>query len=237
MCVHTRARAARLSLRARVRYLEKKLSPPHKRKRSIAVTFKLPELPYPYDALGPYMSKETLEFHHDKHHQAYVDNGNKVAGPGTKYDGKSIEDICRGAFAAKDAPVINNIGQHYNHIHFWQWMKKGGGGKKLPGKLQAMVDKDLGGFDKMRGDFVQAGVTQFGSGWAWLAVKNGKLEVTKTPNGENPLMHGASPILGVDVWEHSYYIDYRNARPKYLEAFFDHLINWEHVEAMLEKAK
>ena len=201
------------------------------------MTFKLPELPYAYDALGPYMSKETLEFHHDKHHQAYVDNGNKVAGPGTKYDGKSIEDICREAFAAKDAPVINNIGQHYNHIHFWQWMRKGGGGKKLPGKLQTMVDKDLGGFDKMRGDFVQAGVSQFGSGWAWLAIKGGKLEVTKTPNGENPLMHGASPILGVDVWEHSYYIDYRNARPKYLEAFFDHLINWEHVEAMLEKAK
>jgi Fe-Mn family superoxide dismutase len=186
------------------------------------VTFKLPELPYAYDALGPYMSKETLEFHHDKHHQAYVDNGNKVAGPGSKYDGKSIEDICREA---------------YNHIHFWQWMKKGGGGKKLPGKLQTMVDKDLGGFDKMRGDFVQAGVSQFGSGWAWLAVKGGKLEVSKTPNGENPLMHGASPILGVDVWEHSYYIDYRNARPKYLEAFFDHLVNWEHVEAMLEKAK
>ena len=116
------------------------------------MTFKLPELPYAYDALSPYMSKETLEFHHDKHHQAYVDNGNKVAGPGTKYDGKSIEDICREAFAAKDAPVINNIGQHYNHIHFWQWMKKGGGGKKLPGKLQTMVDKDLGGFDKMRSD-------------------------------------------------------------------------------------
>ena len=114
-------------------------------------------------------------------------------------------------------------------------MKKGGGGKKLPAKLQAMVDKDLGGYDKMRADFVQAGVTQFGSGWAWLAVKNGKLEVQKTPNGENPLMHGASPILGVDVWEHSYYIDYRNARPKYLEAWFDNLVNWEYVEAMLGK--
>ena len=98
------------------------------------MTFKLPELPYAYDALAPHMSAETLQFHHDKHHQAYVDNGNKLAGPGTKYDGKSIEDICKEAFAAKDAPVINNIGQHYNHIHFWQWMKKGGGGKKLPGQ-------------------------------------------------------------------------------------------------------
>jgi Fe-Mn family superoxide dismutase len=120
--------------------------------------------------------------------KAYVDNGNKFAGPGTKYEGKPIEDICKTAFAAKDAPVVNNIGQHYNHLHFWQWMKKGGGGKKLPAKLQAMVDKDLGGYDKMRTDFVQAGVTQFGSGWAWLAVKGGKLEVSKTPNGENPLM-------------------------------------------------
>jgi Fe-Mn family superoxide dismutase len=201
------------------------------------VTFKLPELPYAYDALAPYMSAETLQFHHDKHHQAYVDNGNKVAGPGTKYEGKSIEDICTAAFTAKDAPVINNIGQHYNHIHFWQWMKKGGGGKKLPGKLQTMVDKDCGGFDKLRADFVNAGVTQFGSGWAWLAVKGGKLEVMKTANGENPLMHGAQPVLGVDVWEHSYYIDYRNARPKYLETWFDHLVNWEHVEAMLGKAK
>ena len=116
-------------------------------------------------------------------------------------------------------------------------MKKGGGGKKLPGRLQAMVDKDLGGFDKMRTDFVQAGVTQFGSGWAWLAVKDGKLQVLKTPNGENPLMSGATPILGVDVWEHSYYIDYRNARPKYLEAWFDNLVNWDYVEAMLGKAK
>jgi len=210
---------------------------PEQAQRRTPVTFELPKLPYAYDALAPHMSAETLQFHHDKHHQAYVDNGNKVAGPGTKYAGKSIEDICKEAFAAKDAPVINNIGQHYNHIHFWQWMKKGGGGKKLPAKLQTMVDKDLGGFDKMRADFVNAGVTQFGSGWAWLAVKGGKLEVTKTANGENPLMHGATPILGVDVWEHSYYIDYRNARPKYLEAWFDNLVNWEHVEAMLGKAK
>jgi superoxide dismutase, Fe-Mn family len=196
------------------------------------MTFKLPDLPYAYDALAPYMSKETLEFHHDKHHLAYVDNGNKFAGPGTKYEGKSIEDICKEAFAAKDAPVINNIGQHYNHIHFWKWMKKGGGGKKLPAKLQKLVD-EIGGYDKVRSDFIAAGVGQFGSGWAWLAVKGGKLEVQKTPNGENPLMHGAKPILGVDVWEHSYYIDYRNARPKYLEAWFDNLVNWEYVEEML----
>jgi superoxide dismutase, Fe-Mn family len=200
------------------------------------MAFKLPELPYAYDALAPYMSVETLQFHHDKHHLAYVDNGNKLAGAGTKYEGKSVEDICKMAFDAKDMPVVNNIGQHYNHEHFWKWMKKGGGGKKLPAKLQAMVDT-YGGYDKLRGDFVQAGVTQFGSGWAWLNVKGGKLEVSKTPNGENPLMHGAQPILGADVWEHSYYIDYRNARQKYLEAFFDNLVNWDHVEVMMGHAK
>ena len=115
-------------------------------------------------------------------------------------------------------------------------MKKGGGGTKLPGSLAKAVDSDLGGYDKFRADFINAGTTQFGSGWAWLAVKGGKLEVMKTANGENPLMHGAQPILGCDVWEHSYYIDYRNARPKYLEAFVDNLINWDHVAEMYEKA-
>lgn len=199
------------------------------------MSFELPALPYAYDALGPYMSAETLEFHHDKHHQAYVNKGNELAGPGTKYDGKSLEDICKAAFAAGDAPVINNIGQHYNHTHFWNWMKKDGGGSRLPARLQALVD-DIGGYDKVRQDFIDAGIGQFGSGWAWLAVKDGKLAVMKTANGENPLMHGATPILGCDVWEHSYYIDYRNARPKYLEAWWDNLVNWDYVEEMLSKA-
>ena len=199
------------------------------------MTLKLPALPYDYDALAPYMSAETLQFHHDKHHQAYVDNGNKLLA-GSKYEGKSLEEICKEAFADKNAGVINNVGQHYNHLHFWQWMKKGGGGKKLPGALEKAVESDLGGYDKFRSDFINAGTTQFGSGWAWLAVKNGKLEIMKTPNGENPLVHGATPVLGVDVWEHSYYIDYRNARPKYLEAFVDNLINWDYVLELYEKA-
>jgi len=197
------------------------------------MTFKLPELPYAYDYLAPFMSAETLQFHHDKHHQAYVDQANNLAGPNSKYAGKSVEQICAEAFAGKDQPVINNVGQHFNHVHFWQWMKKGGGGNKVPGALEKLA-ADYGGFDKMRADFIEAGKTQFGSGWAWLAVKDGKLAVMKTPNGENPLMHGASPILGCDVWEHSYYIDYRNARPKYLEAWFDNLVNWDHVAEMLE---
>ena len=196
------------------------------------MAFTLAPLPYAYEALAPHMSKETLQFHHDKHHQAYVDNGNKMAGEGTKYAGKSIEEICVDAFMAKDHPVINNIGQHFNHNHFWQWMKPNGGGKKLPAKLEKLVTA-YGGFDKLRTDFVQAGVTQFGSGWCWLALKGDKLEILKTPNGENPLMHGAKPILGCDVWEHSYYIDYRNARQKYIETWFDNLVNWEHVEKLM----
>ena len=195
----------------------------------------LPELPYPYDALGPYMSKETLEFHHDKHHQAYVTNGNKLM------EGKGLEvlelpDLVKEVFG-KEPGLFNNIGQHYNHVHFWNWMKPNGGGNKLPGALQKAVDSDLGGYDKFKADFVAAGTTQFGSGWAWLSVKDGKLAISKTPNGENPLVHGAAPILGVDVWEHSYYIDYRNARPKYLEAFVDSLINWDYVLEMYEAAK
>ena len=199
------------------------------------MTFKLPDLPYAYDALQPYMSAETLQFHHDKHHQAYVDNGNKLI-IGSGLEGKSIEEICVAAFNGKNAGLVNNIGQHYNHIHFWKWMKKGGGGKALPAKLQKAIDSDLGGYDKFRADFIQAGVTQFGSGWCWLTLKDGKLAITKTPNGENPLVHGGVPLLGCDVWEHSYYIDYRNARPKYLEAFVDSLVNWDYVLELYEAA-
>ena len=195
------------------------------------MALELPALPFAYDALAPFMSKETLEFHHDKHHQAYVTNGNNLL-KDSPLATKSLEEICKVAAHEKSAGLVNNVGQHYNHVHFWQWMKKGGGGKKLPGKLEAKITSDLGGFDKFRTDFVQAGMTQFGSGWCWLVVKDGKLGITKTPNGENPLMHHAHPILGCDVWEHSYYIDYRNARQKYLEAFVDNLINWEHVEAL-----
>ena len=191
------------------------------------MAFELPELPYDYEALQPYMSKETLEYHHDKHHKAYVDNGNKLAAE-AGMEGKSVEEVVKASFG-KNAGL-------FNHIHFWKWMKKGGGGNKLPGALQKAVDSDLGGYDKFKADFVNAGTTQFGSGWAWLSVKNGKLEISKTPNGENPLVHGGTPILGVDVWEHSYYIDYRNARPKYREAFVDHLINWDYVLERYEAA-
>ena len=198
------------------------------------MAFELPPLPYDYDALSPFMSRETLEYHHDKHHKAYVDNGNKLAEEAGLAN-LSLEEIVKKSYGTNQG-LFNNAGQHYNHLHFWNWMKTNGGDNKLPGKLQAAIDSDLGGFDKFRADFIQAGTTQFGSGWAWLAVKNGKLEVSKTANGESPLVYGGKPILGVDVWEHSYYIDYRNARPKYLEAWFDNLVNWEHVEKMFEEA-
>ncbi|HVI28135.1 superoxide dismutase [Hansschlegelia sp.] len=198
------------------------------------MAFELPDLPYAYDALQPYMSKETLEFHHDKHHNAYVETGNKLLA-GSGLEGKPLEEVVTGSYG-KNQALFNNAGQHFNHIHFWKWMKPNGGGA-VPGSLEAKIKEDLGGVDKFKEDFIEAGKGQFGSGWAWLALKNGKLEVMKTPNGENPLVHGATPLLGVDVWEHSYYIDYRNRRPDYLKAFIENLVNWEYVEELYSKAR
>ena len=194
------------------------------------MAFSLPDLPYAYDALSPYMSAETLEYHHDKHHQAYVTKGNELAAA-AGMENESVEQVVKQSHGS-NAGLFNNAAQHYNHIHFWHWMKPGGGGTKMPETLQTAFDKDLGGYAKFREDFMAAGAGQFGSGWAWVALRGDTLEIMKTPNGENPLVHGAVPILGCDVWEHSYYIDYRNARPKYLEAFVDNLINWEYVEEM-----
>ena len=198
------------------------------------MSFSLPDLPYAHDALAPHMSKETLEFHHDKHHLAYVNTGNTLL-KGTEWEGKSLEEIVKGSFG-KNAPLFNNAGQHYNHSHFWKWMRPKGGGA-LPGALEKKIKEDLGSVEKMKEDFVAAGVGQFGSGWAWLAVKDGKIIVSKTPNGESPLVHGATPILGCDVWEHSYYIDYRNRRPDYIKAFLENLVNWEYVEELFHKVK
>lgn len=200
------------------------------------MAFTLPELPYAYDALAPYMSVETLEYHHDKHHNAYVVKGNELAAAAGLAD-KSLEDVVVASFKnPAQAGLFNNAGQHWNHLHFWNWMKPNGGGK-IPGNLEKSIVESFGSFDAFRGKFIDAGMTQFGSGWAWLVVEsNGKLDVMKTPNGENPLAHGKSAILGCDVWEHSYYIDYRNARQKYMEAFIDNLVNWEYVTQMFEKA-
>ena len=197
------------------------------------MTFELPRLPYANDALAPYMSSETLDFHHGKHHQTYVTNLNNLV-KDTDMKDSSLEDIV--VKSSKDssmAGIFNNAGQHWNHILFWQCMKPNGGGS-MPSELESRITSDLGGIDQFKEAFIQAGTTQFGSGWAWLAIDNGKLVVTKSPNASNPLVDGMKPILGCDVWEHSYYIDYRNKRPDYLKAFLDSLVNWEFVASQLD---
>jgi len=197
------------------------------------MAFELPNLPYANDALAPYMSSETLDFHHGKHHQTYVTNLNNLVKDSDLQDA-SLEDIV--VKSSKDssmAGIFNNAGQHWNHILFWQCMKPSGGGA-MPSKLESRIISDFGGVDQFKEAFVQAGTTQFGSGWAWLAIDNGKLVVTKSPNASNPLVDGMKPILGCDVWEHSYYIDYRNKRPDYLKAFLDNLVNWEFVASQLD---
>jgi len=196
--------------------------------------FELPDLPYAYDALDPYMSAETLEFHHDKHHNAYVTKGNEILS-GMENMGATLEEVVLNAHKKGEQCLFNNAGQHWNHNHFWQWMKPGGGGDR-PGTLDKAITESFGSFDDFRGKFIEAGVTQFGSGWAWLVMDaDGKLEIMKTANADNPLTHGKTALLGCDVWEHSYYIDYRNARPKYLEAFVDNLVNWDYVGELFEK--
>ena len=198
------------------------------------MAFDLPPLPYAYDSLGPYMGQETLEFHHDKHHQAYVTNLNKLI-DGTDMAAMDLEDIVRATYNVPDkAGVFNNASQHWNHNFFWRWMKPDGGGA-MPGELEAKINADLGGVDAFKEAFVAAGVGQFGSGWCWLVMNgSGKLEVTKTPNGVNPLcFEGQTALLGCDVWEHSYYLDYRNRRPDYVKAFLDNLVDWEYVASLM----
>ena len=197
------------------------------------MSFELPSLPYANDALAPYMSAETLDFHHGKHHQTYVTNLNNLL-KDNDLQGVSLEDIV--VKSSKDTSMIgifNNAGQHWNHILFWQCMKPNGGGS-IPSELEARLNSDFGSIEQFKEAFIQAGTTQFGSGWAWLAIDNGKLVVTKSANASNPLVDGMKPILGCDVWEHSYYIDYRNKRPDYLKAFLDSLVNWEFVASQLD---
>jgi len=200
------------------------------------MALELPALPYAYDALDPYMSAETLEFHHDKHHNAYVETGNKLL-EGSGLEGKSLEELVVATYGDKDkAKLFNQVGQHWNHIEFWNMMKPNGGGN-IPGELEKKIVEDFGSIDAFKEAFTTAGVGQFGSGWAWLSMnKSGKLVVSGTPNAENPLVHGMTPLLGCDVWEHSYYIDYRNRRPDYIKAFLNDLVNWEYVAERFSKA-
>ena len=191
------------------------------------IKLELPDLPYSKDALQPYMSAETLELHHDKHHQAYVTNGNKFIEEQNLSE-SSINEIVINSYKNNNAPVFNNVSQHINHIHFWEIMSNNPEGK-IPGELESKITNDFGSVDQMKNNFINAGITQFGSGWCWLVLNNGKLEVTKTPNAENPIVHGHIPLLGCDVWEHSYYVDFKNRRPDYLKSFIDNLVNWEKV--------
>ncbi len=199
------------------------------------MSFELPDLPYAYDALEPYISSQTMHLHHDKHHQAYVTNLNNLI-EGTDLEGKSLEDIIVTCWQdpAKEG-IFNNAGQHWNHTLFWRVMKKGGGGAP-GGELQRRIEDAFGSFESFREKFKEAAVTVFGSGWGWLAVDGDELKVLKTPNGVNPIVHGMVPILGIDVWEHAYYLDYQNRRPEYVAAFLNHLVNWEVVEEELHKA-
>ena len=197
------------------------------------IKLELPDLPYSKDALQPYMSAETLELHHDKHHQAYVTNGNKFIEEQNLSE-SSINEIVINSYKNNNAPVFNNVSQHINHIHFWEIMSNNPEGK-IPGELESKIINDFGSVDQMKNDFINAGITQFGSGWCWLVINNGKLEVTKTPNAENPIVHGHIPLLGCDVWEHSYYVDFKNRRPDYLKSFIDNLVNWEKVNEEFTK--
>jgi Fe-Mn family superoxide dismutase len=201
--------------------------------------FTLPSLPYSTSALAAQgMCQETLELHHGKHHNAYVTALNGMI-EAKGLAGKSLETIVAeaGKAGADGLPVLNQAGQHWNHALFWQVMSPAGGGDKLPAALAAKIDSDLGGLAAFKEAFKQAGVTQFGSGWAWLIVKaDGKLAVTKTPNGANPVSTGeGTPILGCDVWEHAYYLDFRNVRPNYLQNFLDKLVDWSVVESLMLK--
>ena len=197
------------------------------------MTFELPKLDYSNDALAPIMSAETLDLHHGKHHQTYITNLNKFI-KDTEMEDMSLEDIIKSS--SKDsskAGIFNNASQHWNHNLFWKCMKPNGGGG-LPSRLEKKLIEDFGSIDKFKEDFKQAGITQFGSGWCWLSLNNDKLVVTKTANAANPLIDNIKPILGCDVWEHSYYIDYRNRRPEYLDKFVENLIDWEFVESLLD---
>tara|TARA_B100000683_G_scaffold251511_1_gene267590 strand:- start:63 stop:656 length:594 start_codon:yes stop_codon:yes gene_type:complete len=197
------------------------------------MSFELPKLDYAKNALAPIMSEETLDLHHGKHHQTYITNLNNFI-KDTDMAGMSLEEIVHNSSKDKSkAGIFNNASQHWNHELFWKCMKPNGGGS-MPKKLEDRIKSDLGSVEEFKKQFIQAGITQFGSGWCWLSISNGKLVVSKTPNAENPLIHNMKPILGCDVWEHSYYVDYRNRRPEYLENFFEKLVNWEFVESQLD---
>ena len=200
------------------------------------MSFTLPDLPYSYDSLENFgMSKETLEFHHDLHHKAYVDNGNKLIS-GTEWEDKSLEKIVIGTYNSSTVSqngIFNNASQHWNHCQFWEMMSPDQ--KSIPSNLENKINENFGSVKQFKEQFAAAGVGQFGSGWCWLVQhQDGSLKITKTENGVNPLCHNQNTLLGCDIWEHSYYIDFRNKRPAYIANFLDHLVDWDNVESRLK---
>jgi superoxide dismutase, Fe-Mn family len=203
------------------------------------MTFELPALKYKFDALEPAIDARTMEFHHDKHHAAYVTNLNKALESAPGLEGKSIEEILRSINSVPEAvrtAIRNNGGGHYNHSLFWDWMVPGGS-KHPTGELANLLDSTFGGYDPFVEKFSQAALTRFGSGWAWLVLDGSrKLQVYSTANQDSPLMDGHTPLLGLDVWEHAYYLNYQNRRADYIKAFWS-VVNWDVVSELYKKAK
>ena len=195
----------------------------------------LPDLPYAADGLAPYISAETMGFHHGKHHNAYVVKTNELIG-GTSLENSNLEEIIVAAHKDNNQGLFNQAAQVWNHSFYWNSMSPNGGGQPS-GEIATKINQDFGSFDEFKAQFTNAGATQFGSGWAWLVLENGKLKVEKTANADTPLVRsGATPLLTMDVWEHAYYLDYQNLRPKYMETFLDHLVNWGFVNKNLSAA-
>lgn len=198
------------------------------------MAFELPSLPYDKSALEPHMSAQTFEFHHGKHHNAYVTNLNNLT-KDTPMATKPLEDVIHEAWKSGNTGVFNNAAQVWNHTFFWHCMKPAGGGAPT-GAIADKINEAFGSYDKFKEEFKAAGTTQFGSGWAWLVLDGGALKVTKTPNAETPMVHGQTALLTCDVWEHAYYLDFQNRRPDFLATFLDNLVNWDFVNEQLAKA-
>lgn len=199
------------------------------------MAYQLPELPYPQDALAPYITGELMGYHYGKHHAAYVTNYNNLV-KDTEYDSMPLEEVIKKTYGdSSKVAIFNNGAQAWNHTFYWNCMKPGGGGEPT-GPLAEKIKADFGSFEAFKQAFKQAGVSQFGSGWAWLVLDNGTLKVTKTANADNPLCFNQVPLLTMDVWEHAYYLVYQNRRPDYAQDFIDHLINWDFVSAQYAAA-
>lgn len=201
------------------------------------MSFELQPLPYPYEALEPHISRRTMELHHDKHHQKYVDTLNRLIAD-TRYADMALDDIMRqtaGKRGQQEQAIFNNAAQSWNHTFFWHSMSPEGGGAP-PGELAAKLERAFGDYQRFRDTFLKTAAAQFGSGWTWLVLDGDKLAITGTGDAQNPLVRGKIPLLTCDVWEHAYYLDYQNRREDFVAAFLDHLIDWQHVAMRLEKA-